>query len=275
MSRRHDLLAQIELAALDPASDITDTLRRCLALGGRTGSTALRDWAAGELKGYSDGDSLPSYRLISAPLVLDGAVPGAIVRAQLVTPAMLPEEMTDLLFEDVRVPMPIAEVLEIVAAGRRSGEDSVSLSVPGGPALVELMNNKWRAGPRSASLYGEPTRSQQIERIYWHVSLSAMYKILDVVRTTLVELVAELRAGMEPGDVLPSHAVTDEAVAIAVQGNRARITINQVSAAERASVIAAGSASTLEPETGVRTVVSWAVALATVVAGVCGVLALL
>lgn len=58
--------------------------------------------------------------------------------------------------------------------------------------------------------------------------LSHFTAIIDTVRTTLVELVAEMRAGTPPGAVLPSHDVAEQAVDIAINGNLSRVLINQV-----------------------------------------------
>ena len=52
MTKRSTLLEQIEQAALDDTADITGALRKCVALGGQSGSEELRTWATRELKGY-------------------------------------------------------------------------------------------------------------------------------------------------------------------------------------------------------------------------------
>ena len=62
MTKRSTLLEQIEQAALDDTADITGALRKCVALGGQSGSEELRTWATRELKGYNASDQLPEYR---------------------------------------------------------------------------------------------------------------------------------------------------------------------------------------------------------------------
>jgi len=47
------MLDQIERDALDESASVATALRKCVALGGRSGSQALRDWATQELDGYS------------------------------------------------------------------------------------------------------------------------------------------------------------------------------------------------------------------------------
>jgi hypothetical protein len=50
-----------------------------------------------------------------------------------------------------------------------------------------------------------------------------------VVRTTLVELVAEMRAGMPLGSGLPSHEAAEQAVDVAINRKRNRVVVvNQV-----------------------------------------------
>jgi hypothetical protein len=44
--------------------------------------------------------------------------------------------------------------------------------------------------------------------------VTSLVRIVDVVRTTLVELVAEMRAGT-PQDATPTKAVTDQSVSVA------------------------------------------------------------
>jgi hypothetical protein len=64
------LLQQIEDDALTSTPEIADVLRKCIALGSRSGGDALRRWATHELKGY-DGAPLPQYRIIPAVLAVD------------------------------------------------------------------------------------------------------------------------------------------------------------------------------------------------------------
>jgi hypothetical protein len=50
MGRRDsDLIADIEQDALDEGASIAGALRKCVVLGGKSGSTKLRDWATREL----------------------------------------------------------------------------------------------------------------------------------------------------------------------------------------------------------------------------------
>jgi len=48
---RTTVLDEIQAGALDPRSELKALLRKCVTLGGETGSERLRTWAALELKG--------------------------------------------------------------------------------------------------------------------------------------------------------------------------------------------------------------------------------
>ena len=71
-----DLLVEIKSGAIDSASNLPDLLRKCVALGGATGSARLREWATQELKGYGADNTLPPYRLASSLLYLDRSTVG-------------------------------------------------------------------------------------------------------------------------------------------------------------------------------------------------------
>ena len=96
---------------------------------------------------------------------------------------------------DTEVPFrqPIAEINEMLKSARADG-GAVRLGVPGGHLLVPLMNS-------------ELGRGQHIDRIYWSVSHIALSRIIDVVRTILVELVAEIRAGSTSAGELPTSSL--------------------------------------------------------------------
>ena len=66
------LLEQIEDDALDSKKSVADALRKCIALGGRAGNEELREWASRELQGYEQPDDVPDYRIVAAPIVIDG-----------------------------------------------------------------------------------------------------------------------------------------------------------------------------------------------------------
>lgn len=66
------LLDEIEQDAVNDSVPVATALRKCVALGGRSGSEALRDWATRELEGYYGDVELPRYRVIPAQIQIDG-----------------------------------------------------------------------------------------------------------------------------------------------------------------------------------------------------------
>lgn len=264
MGRNHDLLTEIESGALDSSSDLPALLRKCIALGGVTGSERLRDWAALELKGYKSKDDLPKYREVHAPLLLDGVAGNQRVTGQMVPGNMVPDYARDAINTEVSFLQPIAEVAAMLMRAADSGDHFVRLSPPGSTELVVLINDEFAQHDRRQFGTGLPP-TQIIERIYWSVSEVALTRILDVVRTTLVELVAEMRAGTPKGQGLPSREVADQAVEIAIYGRGNRIVVNQVGPSAQGAATSGGVASVgnAEPETSARKVGWW-------VFGVCG-----
>lgn len=254
------MLGEIEAAALDPASDLPAMLRKCITLGGATGSERLREWAVRELKGYETDDELPPYREVVAPLLLDGIAGNALVRDQAVPANMIPEFAREKVNTELPFPQPIAELVDLLSAARSKGESGIRLGVPGGPELVAIINS-------------ELDPSRHVDRIFWSVSLSPIARILDVVRTTLVELVAEMRAGTPSGTGLPSRETAEQAVDIAINGKRNRVVINQVGPGGQAAGAAGGAAAIGigEAETRARRLMWWVVGVAAVVTAVAAV----
>lgn len=64
MAAKKTLLQQIEEESIDPRSDITALLRKCLVLASRLQNPSLKNWVNNELNGYSDIKDLPSYRIV-------------------------------------------------------------------------------------------------------------------------------------------------------------------------------------------------------------------
>jgi len=115
---RRDLLREIERGAHNPRSALAPLLRRCITLGGVTGSESLREWATSELMGYSDGDELPDYRRAAAPLVLDAFVPGGRITGQQVPYNLMPDFAREDLGEEIEFRQPIAEITEMLATAQ-------------------------------------------------------------------------------------------------------------------------------------------------------------
>ena len=114
--------------------------------------------------------------------------------------------------------------LEAMAASADSSENgAVNLSLPMASEIGSLMDK--------AS--GNPF--QQITALYWSISGVAVHGVVDQVRTTLAELVAEMRAGTPSSSALPTAGVANQAVNVAVHGKRARVTVQSAQASEGSS----------------------------------------
>ena len=212
--RAKSLVTRIEEAALSSNTPLADALRLCVALGGKAGSLELREWAARELRGYNTQHDLPEYRRVAAPICIDGVrgnpvVGGAIITGQRISPRELPDVVTEHIDEEVEIRLPISEIDEL---SRR--REPVKLSLPMGADVVRLMNHEAH----------DPLAN--IQNVYWSVAPSTLASIVDQVRTSLVELIAEIRAGLEDDDQLPSAQLANQAVGIVVRGDRNRVVVS-------------------------------------------------
>ena len=218
--REKDLLDDIERGALDSSTPLADTLRKCVMLGGRAGSVELRAWASLELNGYGGDDELPDWRIVAASIEIDFVNMSAIVRGRAVSPMELPEFARDLIKEEYAFRMGVGALEALLD----SAEPSVRLGIPMGQDLVTYWNHQ----------VGSPY--QQIQRIYWDISKVAVRAVIDRVRTTLAELVAEIRAGMPSDADVPSPELATQAVQIAVHGRGHRIVVNNAQATDNGVV---------------------------------------
>lgn len=215
--RDRGLLADIEEAVLSDAS-VADALRKCVILGGRAGSVDLREWATKELRGYQGDDALPEYRTVAAPIMLDGATMNAQITGQRIGLHFLPDFAREHIGEEVPLRSGIGEIEALIQGAEASGKGSVNLSLPSGADLASYISGK--------------LQGQRVISLYWSVSASALKGVVDQVRTTLTELIAEIRAGLPEGEEVPSHELANQAVHVAVHGDKSRV---QVTTAQSSS----------------------------------------
>lgn len=187
-------------------------------LGGKAGSMELRQWATQELKGYEPGDEVPEFRTVAAPIRVDAVSGNTIITGQRISPRELPGFVQDDIDEAITFRHGIGEI-EAMIEQAASKEQGLMLSLPMAADLANAMDQA----------LGNPF--QHITSLYWSVSPVALRGIVDRVRTTLTELVAEMRAGMTPDETVPSAQLTDQAVNIAVHGNRSRVNVNTAQSA--------------------------------------------
>ncbi|CAN0484515.1 unnamed protein product, partial [Phaeothamnion confervicola] len=194
-SRHSTLLDEIERDALRSELPVADVLRKVITLGGKVGSTALRDWASRELRGYGgSGEDLPSYRKPTAVIQIDAINGSYQITGQQVSPSVFPEGIRDHIEEAVPLGQGIGEI-EAMLRQADNGGGTLKMTLPGAQDLARLWDRE----------VGDPY--QHVTAIYWSLSRSAIAGVIDQVRTTLVELAAEMRAGMPPQANTPSGTV--------------------------------------------------------------------
>jgi len=259
--RAETLVAQIERDALDDSVPIATALRKCVVLGGKSGSEDLRDWATRELQGYHGQDSLPDYRVISAPLMVDGVAGNTKVTHQQIPPSSLPDFAREHISETLELRDGIGS-LEALAQ-----QDQIRLSPPMAADLTRVMNSE--GGPH-----------QHVISLYWSVSPSALRGVLDQIRTALTQLVAELQANMAAPEELPSADAADRAVHVVVTGDRPNVMVTtaQADGAGAVAVADTDNKSERSPESGFwtrwRKIGAFIVGLATVAGAVAAFLQL-
>lgn len=205
------LLDKINREAMD--GDLKRALRLCMQLGGETRSEILREWASLELLGYQGQEELPDYRKVYAPLQIDGFTGGGHVTKQTISPLWLPDFARDTITQEILLVQSTPQLIELERDARQEG--AIRLMPPGADDLVTYMNHQ------SDNPY------QQIERMYWTVTRSVLQGVIENIRSRLVALVAEMKAGLELGQKLPSAEVASQAVGVAVHGDKNRVKIKQ------------------------------------------------
>lgn len=208
MSDVNKLISEIRREALGDDVSLASVLRKCVSLGGDTGSKTLRDWASKELKGYR-GEDLPEYRRVGAVIQMDGTQLGAIFEQHSLSAAQLPEPVRDYIPERVPLAQGVGE-LEAIAKRASGRDEAIKLSLPGGAEIAALMTHEAAMGVR-------------IDRVYWALSPTVVEGALDHIRTALVELVTELGAFREAGADLTQAA--DNAVHFVVTGERNTVNV--------------------------------------------------
>lgn len=218
-----DLLTQIEQDLLSERS-LADALRKCIILGGRSGSHDLRDWAAQELRGYrAEGATLPPYRRVPAAICLDAIVGNYHQTAQPISPRALPDFTHDTIREEVGFPQGVGEIEALIRNAHVNNKPSLKFSLPMSNDLARVMDAQ------------NDNPYQRITALYWEVSIGVAEGIVDQIRTTLAELVSEMRAGT-PRMADPSADVATQAVNVVVHGEGATVNVSPVHAEGSASV---------------------------------------
>lgn len=184
-----------------PAADI---LRKLIILGGRSGSSELRDWASQELRGYKEAASVPDYRRVWALIQMDAFVGNSQIKRQTIDPWSFPEEVRDDISNEVKFAQGIGEIQSMIDT--RGDATTIRVALPGQTYIASLIDE--------AS--GNPY--QHVTDIYWNVSVTALEGIVDQVKTRLAELLGELRAATSPNQEVPTHDQAAHAVNVVING---------------------------------------------------------
>ncbi|MGW5259708.1 AbiTii domain-containing protein [Microbispora sp. NPDC004025] len=248
------LIEQIEREVHDPNVPIANVLRLCVTLGGRTGSTALRDWATRELQGYPSEDDVPSYRVIGASLYIDNANRYGVNRIpQRISPQTLPKEIRESIREEVRFTEPIA-VLE-----KRAGEtEELRLTFGNSEQVAQFMTQEgWKSG--------QIPQRQVVAGVYWLVNPVEIAGVVDQVRTALTVLVAELTTIADSDDALTAAdadgALSRAVPGIEISGDNNTVVVNHGANAQNTTKVkSAVSKGESEPDNRTWKVIGWVVA---------------
>ena len=181
MARRNSyLLAEIERDVLDESKSVAAALRKCLALGGQAKSAELRDWASRELHGYPDEAPLPDYRKIRTPLLIDGFTGGGTFRSRQVSVIDLPEEARGVVGDELPLTFGAGKIEALIRQAEARG-GTIDLGPAAAAELALMMTHE--------------IGRYQVERVYWSAGTGVLCGVIDAIRTTLTELVTEIRAG--------------------------------------------------------------------------------
>ncbi len=213
MNRDRDLVESIQQDVLRSAP-LAATLRKCIVLGGRVGSGALREWARRELKGYGpDDDDIPGYRTVGAIMLADAVTGGSYVKNQPIGPEYFPEEFREHAQSEVLLYQGVGE---LESMSESAAEGALTVTKAHAAVLAQILDQA------SENPY------QQTVAIKWSVGHAAIEGVIDQIRTTLAELVGEILAALPDDDASPTGPLADEALKVAIHGG----TVNQLVVAQ-------------------------------------------
>lgn len=185
------VLQSLRARVLDEAEPLAGLLRKCLILGADTGSDALRDWARLELNGYGDDDEVPSYRRLPNQTIMYDSMGGNVWMTNGTIDALqLPAEAREDMPGYLACKQPIEE-LEGLAKS-----EGVSMRT-GHLAYSEMVWNS-KLGPY-----------QQVMNLRYSMSGSVFTGLVGQVRTKLVDIVADLTAGVPLAELPPTSRVDE------------------------------------------------------------------
>jgi hypothetical protein len=234
--KRGGPLAQIQADVLDHTVPLSSILQKCIVLGGQTGSEKMRAWARQELNGYAHPDTVPDYRRVPAALMAritnSAGYGGGSVRFDAsVFSAPLREKIREKIDLDNII---FGEGIGDLEAMASQAKDEYTL-VPSWATLIAQTLNEHNMTPGS-----------RVADVYWSVSKPAIRGVLVRVRTALAELVAELIMLTPEDQEVPDQRAADQAVHLAVTGDRPTIYLTSQHADGGGTNLAVGGGSAPE-----------------------------
>jgi hypothetical protein len=202
-SRDNSLLAEIELDVLDLSVPLSDVLLKCVALSRELGSPWLHEWAISELNGYTS-NTIPTYRVIRAPVHLMNVTIGYHEMPQHITSQQLPDAARAHVKEEIFLTQPMCE---LEAFSRLTGP--LWCDYPDAAGLTSfLLAQRW-ISPSIRNI-------QHIGSIHLMLLPTTVMGVVSRIRTILTVFIRDLRADMPADQKIPSAARTDQAVAAAI-----------------------------------------------------------
>ncbi|CDZ90271.1 hypothetical protein QM787_26385 [Rhodococcus ruber] len=201
-----DVLRSLRDRVLDESEPVASLLRACLMLGAATGSEDLRTWARRELRGYVDEEDVPAYRQLSLPLFMDTVSGNSWATGQAISALQIPQKYREFLPERVSFKQSVEE-LEAMAT---ADDSSLKVTMQGLPAIAAWWSN-------------DLPMFQGIRALYYQVGRASLAGMVGRVRTTLVEMVADMTKDV-PMNELPSKNQVDSAVQVNVYGSQDQYT---------------------------------------------------
>ncbi|MCP2317942.1 hypothetical protein APR12_003295 [Nocardia amikacinitolerans] len=192
------VMENLRRRVIDESEPLAGLLRTCLLLGAETGSDALRAWASAELHGYDAQDEVPKYRRLQMSLTVDGWI-GAMPRHGYSVAVWH-------LHQEDRERLQAMKVLQSV-------EELESLATSTKPLQHR------HDGLLVAARRAEGIPFTRVEQAYCLTSPAAMAGIVGKIRTTLVEMVADMTRDV-PFDGLPPRNQVDSAVQVNLHGSQ-------------------------------------------------------
>ncbi|WAC55167.1 hypothetical protein [Gordonia sp. SL306] len=215
------LLVTLSEHSVDDDYSLANLLRACVLLGARTGSDALRAWAQHELRGYAPDDALPDYRRVSLPLFVDTQSGPTFIRGQHIHRLQVPSDLRDGVPESVEMRQSVDELESMASASRTPQLANESFA---------LVASRWS---------DQLPMFQTVDRLYYRPTATTFVAIVGAVRTTLVEIVADLVS--DAPITLPSKSKVDNAVNVRI--NNVSGDHNEVSVASNSGAVGAGTRS--------------------------------